>query len=318
MPIRPPCPDTHEVNPKTGFCIKKCAPGQIRNKKTGRCAHPKATRSVRSKAAVSCPSTHELNPNTGLCIKKCGFGQVRSKNSSRCVFDRPYLESLAKQFGVSSEGTVTALACRVENVMATKASNIDKNIEKNKYKVQRDLSEFVKKKEMVKFKKTLKPYVNVLIKDQDKLEKENKVLSQDQEKWMSDRKKIRTYVKEILMENDALKMENDALKMELEVIKNELEDFTEYARVKIQEAVAETERKAEIKAIFIINQKRDEQARISQARDAAIKKAIVGNQYTAAHKKLQKKLRGGKSLLQQLDDCEYKLKAMGQVMGQST
>jgi 23S rRNA U2552 (ribose-2'-O)-methylase RlmE/FtsJ len=95
-----PCPSGKELNPKTGRCVTKCAPNQVRNEK-GRCVKksdspkrksPSSKRKSPSpkrkspspKRKSPCPSGKELNPKTGRCITKCAPNQVRNEKG-RCV-----------------------------------------------------------------------------------------------------------------------------------------------------------------------------------------------------------------------------------------
>ena len=93
------CKSDQELNPKTGRCIKKCAPGTIRNPNTGRCikgavsaadasepaSKPKSSIKKKSSTKKKCPEGKELNPKTGNCIKKCAPGTVRNPNTGRCI-----------------------------------------------------------------------------------------------------------------------------------------------------------------------------------------------------------------------------------------
>lgn len=88
------CKADQEINPKTGRCIKRCAPGTVRNPNTMRCIKgapaTKKSATVAKKSASAtkknkCKADQEINPKTGRCIKKCAPGTIRNPNTGRCI-----------------------------------------------------------------------------------------------------------------------------------------------------------------------------------------------------------------------------------------
>ena len=103
--------DGKDLNEKTGRCVKKCGPLQVRDRETGKCAKPvkvrespaavpraksvKRTRAdvPRAKSAKAPKNTQEschrdgkdLNEKTGRCVKKCGPLQVRDRETGKCA-----------------------------------------------------------------------------------------------------------------------------------------------------------------------------------------------------------------------------------------
>lgn len=82
------CNADQEINPKTGRCIKKCAPGTKRNLATGRCVKDAPTPISYMKRP--CPEGQERLIN-GNCVKKCAPGQIRNPDTGRCVKDFSHL-----------------------------------------------------------------------------------------------------------------------------------------------------------------------------------------------------------------------------------
>jgi hypothetical protein len=106
--------DGKDLNEKTGRCVKKCGPLQVRDRETGKCAKPvrarqspaavpRAKSAKRTRADVpraksaktarapkntqeSCDRDgKDLNVKTGRCVKKCGPLQVRDRETGKCA-----------------------------------------------------------------------------------------------------------------------------------------------------------------------------------------------------------------------------------------
>jgi hypothetical protein len=88
--------DGKDLNVKTGRCVKKCGPLQIRYPETGKCAKPGRAPVPRAKTAKrtrapkntqeSCDADgKDLNVKTGRCVKKCGPLQIRNRETGKCA-----------------------------------------------------------------------------------------------------------------------------------------------------------------------------------------------------------------------------------------
>jgi len=88
------CPENKVLNPKTRRCVKKCAPGYIRNANF-RCVKTKKQKLPKSKSISRkrCPENKELNPTTNRCINKCKQGYARNAQF-KCVKNKIKLASV--------------------------------------------------------------------------------------------------------------------------------------------------------------------------------------------------------------------------------
>ena len=94
-----------DLNEKTGRCVKKCGPRQIRDPDTSKCRKPSASaRNTTARASPTARNTtaarnkpkntqafcesqtppKDLNEKTGRCVKQCGPRQIRDPKTSRC------------------------------------------------------------------------------------------------------------------------------------------------------------------------------------------------------------------------------------------
>ena len=81
------CPSSHERNPNTGRCNKKCGKWSRRNEQFKCVRAPTVKRKAASLNTVGtwkCPGTDERNPITGRCNKKCGKLSRRNEKF-KCV-----------------------------------------------------------------------------------------------------------------------------------------------------------------------------------------------------------------------------------------
>ena len=79
------CPNTKEVNPKTGRCVLKCKDNYTRNAQFKSIKNKTAKRTVSEKKKEKvCPDTKEINPKTGRCVLKCNDNYTRNAQF-KCV-----------------------------------------------------------------------------------------------------------------------------------------------------------------------------------------------------------------------------------------
>ena len=79
------CPNTKEINPKTGRCVTKCKDNYTRNAQF-KCVKNKTIKRTVSeeKKEKVCPITKEINPKTGRCVTKCKDNYTRNAQF-KCV-----------------------------------------------------------------------------------------------------------------------------------------------------------------------------------------------------------------------------------------
>ena len=76
------CEEGKERHPITNQCVKKCAPGFLRDPISGKCNKVKKTKS--QLMLEPCPEGKERNPVTGYCVNKCPEGYLRNPQTGYC------------------------------------------------------------------------------------------------------------------------------------------------------------------------------------------------------------------------------------------